>query len=191
MLHTIDSRSSRCSDEDMTTGSQSGVDLPFQRRKLHSPHTSRLASEQKTQVDIIRWFFSSFFSFSHLSHLKNGTCRDIFSLTQLKQRQTTGQYLSTKHTARFFLFPTPEGQWGSRSLAPFRLRTAGLAFSRVGFANQNSTASAELSRFLGERNGRKPRRITAFWPSDVTRDVISVTKPNSGEFLSESGNRIL
>jgi hypothetical protein len=29
VLHTIDSRSSRCSDEDMTTGSQSGVDLPF------------------------------------------------------------------------------------------------------------------------------------------------------------------
>ena len=63
--------------------------------------------------------------------------------------------------------------------------------SWFGFANQNSTASAELSRFLGERNGRKPRRITAFWPSGVTRDVISVTKPNSGEFLSESGNRIL
>ena len=63
--------------------------------------------------------------------------------------------------------------------------------SWFGFANQNSTASAELSRFLGERNGRKPRRITAFWPSDVTYDVISVTKPNSGEFLSESGNGIL
>ena len=63
--------------------------------------------------------------------------------------------------------------------------------SWFGFANQNSTASAELSRFLGERNGRKPRRITAFWPSDVTYDAISVTKPNSGEFLSESGNGIL
>ena len=63
--------------------------------------------------------------------------------------------------------------------------------SWFGFANQNSTAPAELSRFLGERNGRKPRRITAFWPSGVTYDVISVTKPNSGEFLSESGNGIL
>ena len=133
------------------------------------------------------------FLFPSLSSKKWHVPRHFLSshLTQLKQRQTTGQSLSTKHTARFFLFPTPEGQWGSRSLAPFRLRTAGLAFSRVGFANQNSTASAELSRFLGERNGRKPRRITAFWPSDVTRDVTSVTKPNSGEFLSESGNRIL
>ena len=81
--------------------------------------------------------------------------------------------------------------WCTSRLFRLRLTRPRFDASWFGFANQNSTASAELSRFLGERNGRKPRRITAFWPSDVTRDVISVTKPNSGEFLSESGNRIL
>ena len=161
----------------------------------YTHHTHRVwpANKRPKLTSSDGFFLFFLFFFSSLSSKKWHVPRHfLFShLTQLKQRQTTGQSLSTKHTARFFLFPTPEGQWGSRSFAPFRLRTAGLAFSRVGFANQNSTASAELSRFLGERNGRKPRRITAFWPSDVTRDVTSVTKPNSGEFLSESGNRIL
>ena len=119
------------------------------------------------------------------------TIFSLFSLTQLKQRQTTGQYLSTKHTARFFLFPTPEGQWGSRSLAPFRLRTAGLAFSRVGVANQKSTASAALFRFFGERErpetAPKTRlfdRLTPLVASFRTqggfgRGFVGVGRPNS------------
>ena len=100
-------------------------------------------------------------------------------------------------TARPFFIPEGPLSWFIRPRLvhepAFQTSSDATTFdaSWFGFANRNSTASAELSRFLGERNGRKPRRITAFWPSGVTRDVISVTKPNSGEFLSESGNRIL
>ena len=43
----------------------------------------------------------------------------------------------------------------------------------LGFVNQKSTAPAGLSRFFGERNGRKPHRMTAFRPSGATCDVIS------------------
>ena len=44
--------------------------------------------------------------------------------------------------------------------------------SWLGFVNQKSTAPAGLSRFFGERNGRKPHRITAFRPPGGTRGAI-------------------
>ena len=47
--------------------------------------------------------------------------------------------------------------------------------SWLGFVNQKSTAPAELSRFFGERNGRKPHRITAIRPPGVACDVIPAT----------------
>ena len=96
--------------------------------------------------------------------------------------------------------PIPEGPCSSRFIQPRLVREPAFqAFpgvttfgaSWLGFVNQKSTAPAELSRFFGERNGRKPNRITASQPPDITRDVISDTKQISGKFLSESGNGIL
>ena len=113
-----------------------------------------------------------------------------FSHTAKAAPNNRAVYFYKTHSP-FLSFSKTRGPVGFAELRSFPAAHSRLGFSRVGFANQNSTASAELSRFLGERNGRKPRRITAFWPSDVTYDVISVTKPNSGEFLSESGNGIL
>ena len=107
------------------------------KRNASHRRTSRLASEQKPTLAssdgfslLSSFIFLLLFSLSKKWHVP----RHFFSLslTQLKQRQTTGQYISTKHTARFFLSPKPEGQWGSRSFAPFRLRTAGLASLGLG-----------------------------------------------------------
>ena len=169
--------------------------LSDKAKRLSPPHIA-FSQRAEAHVGIVRrvsllssFIFLLLFSLSKKRHVP----RHFFSLslTQLKQRQTTGQYIPTKHTARFPSFSKTRGPVGFAELRSFPAAHSRLGFSRVGFANQNSTAPAELSRFLGERNGRKPRRITAFWPSDVTYDVISVTKPNSGEFLSESGNGIL
>ena len=51
--------------------------------------------------------------------------------------------------------PKRETQTGNKNAFAFRPSM---------FVNQKSTAPAELSRFFGERNGRKPHRITAFRP---------------------------
>ena len=73
----------------------------------------------------------------------------------------------------------------------FGVTTFGASWS--GFVNQKkSTAPAELSRLFGERNGRKPHRITACRPPDVTCDVRHPRREQvSGEFLSEPGDGIL
>ena len=161
----------------MTTGPQRRCRLSLlAKRNASHRHTSRLAGQASAHVVIVRCFslLPSFpLSSSHLSHLKMARAVAFFSLslTQLKRRQTTGRFFC-EHSP-LLSFSKTRGPVGFAELRSFRLRTAGLAFSRVGFANQNSTASAELSRFFGERNGRKPHRITASRPPDATRDVIS------------------
>jgi len=170
--------------------------LSGKAKRLSPPH---IASSQRAEahVGIVRRVFLfllllSSFSFSSLC-LKNGTYRDIFSLFSHTARAAPNNqavYFCKTHSP-FLSFSKTRGPVGFAELRSFPAAHSRLGFSRVGFANQNSTASAELSGFLGERNGRKPRRITAFWPSDVTYDVISATKPISGEFLSESGDGIL
>ena len=83
VLHTVDTRSSRCSDENMTTRASEWCRLSFlTKRNASHRRTSRLASEQKptsASSDGFLFLLLSSFSFSSL-RLKNGTCRGIFSL---------------------------------------------------------------------------------------------------------------
>ena len=115
VLHTVDTRSSRCSDENMTTGLQSGVGFPSSKAKRLSPPHIAFSRRAEAHIGIVRWvsLLSSFiFLLLFSSSKKWHVPRHLFSLflTQLKQRQTTGPFISTKHTARFFLSPKPEGQ---------------------------------------------------------------------------------
>ena len=164
-------------------------------KRLSPPHVA-FGQRAEAHVGIVRWvsLLASFiFSFSslRLKRMARAAASFLpFSHTAKAAPNKRAVYFYKTHS-QFPSFSKTRGPVGFAELRSFPAAHSRLGFSRVGFANQNSTAPAELSRFLGERNGRKPRRITAFWPSDVTYDVISATKPISGEFLSESGDGIL
>ena len=184
VLRTIGTRSSHCSDEIMTTGPRGGVDVLFlAMRNASHRHTSRFSRAglvpPLSSPDVFSSFLFFSFFFSSLSS-KKARAVAFFSLLshRQKRRQTTGWFFC-EH-APLLSFSKTRGPVGFAELRSFRLRTAGLAFSRVGFANQNSMASAELPRFFGERNGQKPHRITASQPPGATRGAISDTKQISG-----------
>ena len=159
-------------------GFTGGVDLLFIKEKSRSLSTLTCCqTDRRPLLAVARvsfsWFFFFFFPFSSISSSsKKDTPRGFF-LFFSRSRRHAKQQATFLATAAQFLSLNPSGQLGFRSFSPPAVRTAGLAFSRVGFVNiegRNTTFRSEtrletalaLSRTETPQTAH-PKRLSLPW----------------------------